>query len=113
MDEQSQQFLERVETHYVVSIRDIPPRMAALSEGTERFIELASIEYGKNREPLKPERVEGRPEGGRVTLYFLFPRTDPITLEDKTVEFTFKADNLPIQRKFKLQDMVYQGKLEL
>ena len=97
----------------MLAVRGIPPRMASLSEGTEKFVEGTRIDRGKKSEPLKPEKVEGRTEGNRVTLYFFFPRTDPITLDDKNVEFVMKADHLNFKRKFKLQAMTYHGKLEL
>jgi hypothetical protein len=113
MDENARQFLDREETHYVIAVVGIPARMAQLSEGTERFVETSRIERGKNREPLAPERVEGRPQQNSVTLYFFFPRTNPITPEDKDVQFVFKLENLEVKRKFKLQDMMYEGKLAL
>ena len=113
MDERTQQFLKRAETHYLVAVSDIPARMVNASEGTERFVQAARIERGNHGEPLAPERVEARPERNRMTLYFFFPRTNPITLEDKNVEFVLNAEQLEIKRKFKLQEMVYQGKLEL
>lgn len=113
LDEQARQFLDRVESHYVITVSGIPNRMLDPEEGVQRFIEGGRIERGKNREPLTPENVEPRPEQNRITLFFFFPRTDPITLEDKNVEFVLKAENLNFKRKFKLQDMMYQGKLEL
>jgi hypothetical protein len=48
-----------------------------------------------------------------MTVYFLFPRSEAITLEDKEVEFETKLGPMEIKRKFKLQDMVFGGKLEL
>jgi hypothetical protein len=44
---------------------------------------------------------------------FIFPRTDPITLDDKEVELDLKLGTMEAKRKFNLKDMVYNGKLEL
>ena len=48
-----------------------------------------------------------------VTLYVAFPRTDPIVLEDKNVEFEMKLGPMTVRGKFKLKDMLFDGKLEL
>ena len=45
----------------------------------------------------------------------MFPRTGSyeITLADKKVEFVAQVGSLKVKRKFKLKDMIYNGKLEL
>jgi hypothetical protein len=113
MDEQTRQFLDREESYYVVAVGRIPARMARVSEGTDQFRENCRLERGNQGEPLVPDRVEVRPEQNRVTLFFFFPRTNPIQLEDKNIEFVFKLANNQIKRKFRLQDMIFGGKLEL
>ena len=67
----------------------------------------------KGKEPLKPEDIKIANAEKTMTVYFLFPRTEAITLEDKEVEFATKLGPLEVKRKFKLQDMVFGGKLEL
>ena len=46
-------------------------------------------------------------------MYFLFPRTDPITIADKNVEFVMKTERLEVKRKFNLKKMIYNGELSL
>ena len=48
-----------------------------------------------------------------MMLFFVFPKTDPITLDDKEVEFSTQIGPMQFKRKFKLQEMVFDGKLEL
>ncbi len=49
---------------------------------------------------------------GRMLIYF--PKTDPITSADKTVEFRLTmGKKKQLRRKFDLKDMDYQGKLAL
>jgi hypothetical protein len=58
----------------------------------------------------------GAPGGrgfGTFDLFFLFPRDAAYTVADKEVEFVTKIDKLTIRRKFKFQDMVFNGKLEM
>ncbi len=112
VDERSEQFLNRVESHYLITVSGIPNRMLNAAGGAKGLTDVR-IDRGKDREPLTPENVEARPEQNRVTVYFFFPRTDPIALEEKNVEFVLKAENLNVKKKFKLQDMMYHGKLEL
>jgi hypothetical protein len=49
----------------------------------------------------------------QIELLILFPRTQPITLEEREVEFVTKVAGKNLKKKFKLKDMVYHGKLEL
>ena len=65
----------------------------------------------KDRASIFPEKVERDKDG--MTILFTFPRTAPISLDEKEVEFVTRYGALEIKRKFKLKDMVYQGKLEL
>jgi hypothetical protein len=48
---------------------------------------------------------------GRILLYF--PKSDPITPGEKTVEFRLIAGRTEIRKKFTLKEMEYKGKLEL
>ncbi|HTV53501.1 MAG TPA: hypothetical protein VMI06_01140 [Terriglobia bacterium] len=63
-----------------------------------------------NKATIFPEKVERDQDG---TVLFTFPKTTPISLDDKEVEFVTRIGSWDIKRKFKLKDMVYQGRLEL
>ena len=65
----------------------------------------------KGKDPVAPERVERVNDGS--TVLFVFPKSDPITLQDREVEFVTHLGPMELRHKFKLKDMVYQGKLEL
>ena len=65
----------------------------------------------KDRASLYPEKVERDKDG--TTILFTFPRTAPISLDDKEVEFITRYGPMEVKHKFKLKEMVYQGKLEL
>jgi hypothetical protein len=63
-------------------------------------------------ETLSPIKVElNQGADGRILLYF--PKADPITAGEKTVEFRLTAGRTEIRKKFTLKDMEYHGKLEL
>ncbi len=57
--------------------------------------------------------VDAREMRGRAEILLMFPRSEAITLEDKQVEFVTTMANQKVKKKFKLKDMVYNGKLEL
>ena len=109
---EAKQFLQRRETHYLVSVSGFSGRMARMSQNTDSLKETTSLKR-KNKEPIRPEVVQMRNQEESVTLYVAFPRTDPIVLEDKNVEFEMKLGPMTAQRKFKLKDMLFDGKLEL
>ena len=46
-------------------------------------------------------------------LHIFFPRSPEIALHDKEVVFATRFGSLTLARKFKLKDMMFQGKLEL
>jgi len=51
-------------------------------------------------------------DDGPVIVY-LFPRSKEITRQDKRVEFDAKIGRLQLAQSFYVDDMNYQGKLEL
>ncbi len=65
----------------------------------------------KDRPSLFPDKIERGKDG--ATILVTFPKTTPISLDDKEVEFVSRYGAMEIKRKFKLKDMQYQGKLEL
>ena len=109
---EAKQFLQRRETHYLVLVSGFSGRMAGMLQNTDRLKQTASLKR-KNKEPIRPEVVEMQNQEESVTLYVAFPRTDQIVLEDKNVEFEMKLGPMTVRRKFKLKDMLFDGKLEL
>ncbi|MBI4481512.1 MAG: hypothetical protein HY652_01345 [Acidobacteria bacterium] len=70
----------------------------------------------KNKERLEIAEFNPISRGSR-TMLFLFPRTvdgkPSIILEDKEVRFVTRLGKHKISCKFKLQDMIFRGQLEL
>ena len=57
--------------------------------------------------------VDAREMRGRSEILVMFPRRQTITLADKQVEFVTMLSSQKVKKKFKLKEMVYNGKLEL
>lgn len=67
----------------------------------------------KGHEKLHPSSVVIPAGGPRGVLIFHFPKDHPIELEDKEVEFCMRRGSMEVKKKFRLKDMVYEGKLAL
>lgn len=63
-------------------------------------------------DPLTPTKVE-LDQGKDGRILFHFPKTDPIELKDKTVEFRIAMPHAGVRKKFTLKEMEYQGQLQL
>jgi len=62
---------------------------------------------------IKPVQVEVGKPGKTMDVLFAFPRSMPFTVDDKEVELTTKLSTSTLKYKFKLKDMVLNGKLEM
>jgi hypothetical protein len=102
------------ESHYAIAVYGIPDRMIEgdlLKLGDQLRNEASLRRDGKK--DLKPSSVRVFDmAAGRVVLY-LFPMSDEITRADHRVEFTAKIGRLDLDQSFFVDNMVWQGKLEL
>jgi hypothetical protein len=100
--------------HYAIAVYGIPDRMIEgdLQKLGDQLRNEAFLKRdGKN--DLKPSRVKVFDMAvGRVVLY-LFPMSNEITRADYRVEFTAKIGRLDVDQSFLVDNMVWQGKLEL
>ena len=80
-------------------------------DAEKRVVEATTLSW-KGHEGVHPSKVI-MPKENAPYFIFHFAKTHPIELEDKEVEFASKRGNMEIKKKFKLKDMVYQGKLAL
>ncbi len=63
-------------------------------------------------EPLNPTKVAvNQGTDGRILFYF--PKAEPITVEDKSVEFRIAMESMDLRKKFTLKDMEFKDKLDL
>jgi hypothetical protein len=112
--DEAKKFLAQEMPVYVIGVLDLPPQMARFP--TERLNEIAKTTTSlriKDKDPIAASGVQSSPREKAVDLYFLFPKTSPITLDDKEVEFVSTLGRFEIKKKFKLKDMVIGDKLAL
>jgi hypothetical protein len=67
----------------------------------------------KSKTPIAAEDVQLEGRNGSVAIRFLFPKTFPISADDKEITFHFESRGMKLEHKFELGRMVYQGKLAL
>lgn len=102
------------EGQYAIAVYGGPRRMAnADSKSLADKLKGEAALKRDGKKDLKPSKVEVlQREEGPVIVY-LFPRSKEITQPDCRVEFDAKIGRLDFSQSFFLDDMVYQGKLEL
>ena len=107
-------FLSAQETHHIIEIAGIPMPMLRIKPDQLKAGAQLRI---KDKPPIQAVDLKAGREENRVNLYLIFPReqngTPVIALEDKEVEVFLKAGPLDIRRKFRLKDMIFEGKLEI
>jgi hypothetical protein len=106
---EAEAFLSREELFYVVGLEGIPPQYVRPGSGTT----VESFLRRNGKPPIPAQQAGAQPGRGPAMLLIAFPRTDAITLEDGEVEFTAKWGVFEVKKKFKLKDMVFEGKLAL
>lgn len=106
---EQQQLLDRDEPQYVVEILGLPARFA---NAIGNMKDVTFLKRG-NKPPLAVSEAAAQQTANGILLLFAFPKTDPITLDEKEVELVTKLGTFDVKRKFPLKDMVFRGKLEL
>ena len=105
------------DSHYVLNVAGDLPSMS--SNGEDEALDQRRLEmlqqYTRleSRNAIFLARIQPAPAASGPGTLFYFPRSSPITLEDKQVTFSTKIGPLEIKAKFTLKDMLYRGKLEL
>lgn len=106
--------LARKEEQYVVGISGLPFQLV---RGKPEQLQSAAVLRIKGQPPIQAVDVKGDRDQVGVNLYLFFPKAQPgshlITLEDNEVEVALKLGNTEIKRRFRLKDMVFDGKLEI
>jgi hypothetical protein len=67
----------------------------------------------KGKSSIYAQDVQIAGPDGSLGVRFLFPRTNPISVGDKEVDFILDIRRTKVEEKFRLSDMQYEGKLAL
>jgi hypothetical protein len=106
--------LDRVDQVYVLTLIGMPGSTLGAAQGNRKAALLDSTMLTvSGKPPLKAVDVQVSSGRGTGNVSFLFPKTTTFTVEDKEMEFSSRFDNTAVKKKFKLKDMVFNGKVEM
>jgi hypothetical protein len=106
---EAKKVIEEPQKYYVIVISGLPARMGRGGpEMKEMLLKNTSLNI-KGKEPIVPSDLQS----SGTTALFLFPKTVAIDMDDKEVEFSTRLGQTIVKTKFKLKDMVFDGKLDL
>jgi hypothetical protein len=98
---------------YAVMVGGLPGRSVRGNDKMKETLLQNTSLIVKGRDPIQATDVQTGGNEQRAVLVFLFPKTAPLTLDDKDVEFSTKLGTIVVRQKFHLKDMVFNGKLDL
>jgi hypothetical protein len=112
--EEARKILATENAAYVIAITGVGPGMIhAEPEALKKDLMERSALTVKGKDDLKPSDVQLGKAGRGFELYFVFPKKTQFSLDDKEIEFTTKLGAIGIRQRFRVKDMVYNGKLAL
>ena len=104
----------RQQRFHILAVYGLP---AFVLQGALQGLRLRTSLKIKGRDSIHPDQVRGDGSGANGNIRFLFPKDQAgghtISMDDKEVEFRIKFDKTTVKKKFKLKDMMYQGRLEI
>ena len=110
LDPPGRQLLAQRPSGYFIVVAGLPRPFAGLDRAA--LTAGARLERPGKR-PILPIEAAAEPEGNGAVILYLFPRGDAITLADEEVEFVTELAEATIERTFELEEMVFNGRLEL
>ncbi len=106
--------LDQAEPDYVIILSGpLQPFLRGKPEELKAaFMSTASL-AAKGKSELKPTEVKIDANPAKPQVILSFSRTAPFTPEDKEIELNTKLGPLALKYKFRVRDMMFNGKLEL
>ena len=102
------------EDHYAIAVYGIPSRIAGGDpQSLANQLKKQAVIKRDGKKNLKPSSVEVLQREDWPVIVYLFPRSQEITRQDKRIEFDAQIGRLKFEQSFFVDDMDYQGKLEL
>jgi len=101
------------EDHYAIAVYGLPTKLAKDPKGEGDRLKGQAALKREGQKDLKPSHVDVIQRDDGVVVVFLFPRTKEISAQDSGVEFDAQIGQYEIAQKFQVDQMMYQGKLEL
>jgi hypothetical protein len=112
--DEAKQILAEPDPNYVIVLSGtLRPLLRGTPETLKKALMDASSLSVKGKEPVKPAGVQMGGDRRSTDIVIIFPRSAAFSLDDKEVDFSTKLADVSLKYKFRLKDMVFNGKLEL
>jgi hypothetical protein len=109
----AKKIVEEPQKSYAILMSGLPGRMLGASDRMKSELMKNTSLIVKGKDPIMASDIQTGGNEKSAAVLFLFPKTSAIDLDDKEVEFSTKVGQSVVKQKFKLKDMVFNGKLEL
>lgn len=105
----------RLSEFYIITIAGypIPEGQAADMARLQRRLASGATLTCKNKEPIRAAAARLIPGEKKIDIQYIFPRTAPIAESDQEVRFQTRMGMMKLDSKFKLKDMLFDGRLSL
>jgi len=98
---------------YLVMISGLPGRALHSNDKMKESLLQSTSLIVKGKDPIQATDVQTGGNEQRPVVLFVFPKTAPLSVDDKDVEFSTKLGTIVVRQKFHLKDMMFNGKLDL
>lgn len=109
----AKKMIEEEQNFYAIMVTGLPARAIRANDKMKESLLKGTELIVKGKDPIQASDVQKGGNEQTTMLLFLFPKTTPLTVEDKDVEFSTRLGPIVIRQKFHLKDMVFNGKLDL
>jgi len=109
----AKKLIEEEQKFYGILVSGLPGRALRNNEAVKAMLIENTTLSVKGKDAVHPQDVQTGGNEQRAVVLFLFPKTTPLSVDDKDVEFSTKLGQIMVKQKFHLKDMVFNGKLDL
>ena len=109
----AKKLIDEGQNSYAIMISGMPGRFLRGNDKMKESLLKNTSLIAKGKDPIQASDVQTGGNEQRAVLLFIFPKTVPLSLDDKEVEFATKVGAITVRQKFRLKDMVFNGKLDL
>jgi hypothetical protein len=109
----AKKLIEEEQKYYAILVMGLPGRSMRNGDKMKDALLKNTTLSVKGKDPIQASDVQSGGNEQKAIVLFLFPKTAPLDIDDKDVEFSTKFGPLVVKQKFHLKDMVFNGKLEL
>jgi hypothetical protein len=109
----AKKIVEEEQKFYGIMVGGLSGRVLRSDEKTKESLLQNTTLSVKGKDPIQATDLKMGGNEQRAVVMFMFPKTSPLSLDDKDVEFTTKLGPIVVRQKFHLKDMTLNGKLDL